>query len=80
MRNAAIDEMETGICIGGRNLSNLRYANDITLLADSEENLHANMCAVRIEGEKMGLYLNMKKIKIMSTADISSFSLDGNDI
>ena len=78
MRNAGLDEAQAGIKIAGRNVSNLRYADDITLMAESEEELKSLLMKVKDESEKRGLKLNIQKTKIMASGPISSWQIDGN--
>ena len=77
MRNAGLDEGQAGIKIAGRNINNLRYADDTTLLAESEEELKSLLMKVKEESEKAGLTLNMQKIKIMASGPITSWQIDG---
>ena len=72
MRNAGLEETQAGIKIAGRNISNLRYANDITLMAESEEELKSLLMKVKEESEKVSLKLNIQKIKIMASDPITS--------
>ena len=72
MRNAGLDEAQTGIKIPGRNINNLRYADDITLKAESEEELKSLLIKVKVESEKVGLKLNVQKTKIMASGPITS--------
>ena len=72
MRNARLDEAQAGIKIAGRNISNLRYADDTTLMAESEEELMSLLIKVKEESEKVGLKLNIQKIKIMASSPITS--------
>ena len=72
MRNAGLDEAQAGIKISGRNISNLRYADDTTLLAESEEELKSLLMKVKKESKKIGLKLNIQKMKIMASGPISS--------
>ena len=72
MRNAGLEEAQAGIEIAGRNISNLRYADDITLMAESEEKLKSLLMKVKEESVKVGLKLNIQKIKIMASCPISS--------
>ena len=76
MRNARLDETQAGIKIGGRNINNLRYADDTTLMAESEE-LKSLLMKVKEESEKVGLKLNILKTKIMASAPITSWQIDG---
>ena len=77
MRNAGLEEAQAGIKIAGRNISNLRYADDITLLAESEEELKSLLMKVKEESEKVGLKLNIQKMKIMAFYPITSWQIDG---
>ena len=76
MRNAGLDEAQAGIKIAGRNLSNLRYADDTTLMAESEEELKSLLMKVKVESEKDGLKLNIQKTKIMASGPITSWQID----
>ena len=80
MRNAGLEETEAGIKIAGRNINNLRYADDITLMAESEEELKSLLMKVKEESEKVGLKLNIQKTKIMATGPISSWQIDGETV
>ena len=77
MRNAGLDEAQAGIKIAGRNISNLRYADDTTLMAESEEELKSLLMKVKEESEKVGLKLNIQKTKIMASGPINSWEIDG---
>ena len=77
MRNARLDEAQAGIKISGRNINNLRYADDTTLLAESEEELKNLLMKVKEESEKVGLKLNIQKTKIMASGPITSMQIDG---
>ena len=77
MRNARLDEAQAGIKIGGRNINNLRYADDTTLMAESEEELKSLLMKVKEENEKVGLKLNIQKTKIMASGPITSCQIDG---
>ena len=77
MRNAGLEEAQAGIKIAGRNINNLRYANDTTLMAESEEELKTLLMKVREESEKVGLKLNIQKMKIMASGPITSCEVDG---
>ena len=77
MQNAGLDEVEAGIKISGRNISNLRYADDTVLMAESEEELKSLMMKVKEESEKVGLKLNTQKTKIMASGPITSRQIDG---
>ena len=80
MRNAGLDEAQTGIMIAGRNLSNLRYADDTTLMAESEKELKSLLMKVKEESEKVGLKLNTQKTKIMASGPITSWEIDGETV
>ena len=80
MRNARLDEAQAGIKIAGRNLNNLRYADDTTLMAESEEKLKSHLMNVKEECEKAGLKLNIQKTKIMTSGHITSWQIDGKAI
>ena len=77
MRNAGLEEAQAGIKIAGRNINNLRYADDTTLMAESEEELKSLLMKVKEENEKDGLKLNIPKIKIMASGPITSWQIDG---
>ena len=77
MRNAGVDEAQVGIKIAGRNINNLRYADDTTLMAESEEELKSLLMQVREESEKAGVKLNIQKMKIMTSGPITSWQTDG---
>ena len=77
MRNTGLEEAQTGIKIAGRNISNLRYADDTTLMAESEEELKSLLMKVKEESEKVGLKLNNQKTKIMASGPITSWQIDG---
>ena len=77
MRNAGLDEAKAGIKIVGRNINNLRYADDTTLMAESEEELKSLLMKVKEENEKVGLKLNIQKTKIMTSGPITSWQIDG---
>ena len=76
MHNARLDEMQAGIKIAGRNINNLRYADDTTLMAESEEELKSLLVKVKEESEKVGLKLNIQKTKIMTSSPIASWQID----
>ena len=76
MRNAGVDEAQAGIKIGGRNVNNLRYPDDNTLMAESEEELKNLLMKVKEESEKVGLKLNIQKTKIMASSPITSWQID----
>ena len=77
MRNAGLDEAQAGIKIAGRNINNLRYADDTTLMAESEEELKSLLMKVKEESEKVGLKFNIKKSKIMASGPITSWQIHG---
>ena len=76
MQNAGLDEAQDGIKIAGRNINNLRYADDTTLMAESEEELKSLLMKVKEESEKIGLNLNIQKTKIMASSPITSWQID----
>ena len=80
MRNAGLDEAEAGIKIAGRNTNNLRYADDTTLMAESEEELKSLLMKVKEEREKVGLKLNIQKTNIMASGPITSWEIDGEPV
>ena len=80
MRNAGLEEAQAGIKIAGRNINNLRYADDTTLMAESEEELKSLLMKVKEESEKVGLNLNIQKTKIMASGPITSWQIDGATI
>ena len=80
MQNAGLDEAQTGIKIARRNINNLRYADDTTLMAESEEELKSLLMKVKEESEKVGLKLNIQKIKIMASGSITSWQIDGRTV
>ena len=80
MRNAGLDKAQAGIKIAGRNINNLRYADDTTLMAESEEELKSLLMKVKEESEKVGLKLNIQKTKIMATGPIISWQIDGETL
>ena len=80
MRNAGLDEAQAGIKIARRNLNNLRYADNTTLLAESEEELKSLLMKVKEESEKVGLKLNIQKTKIMTSNPITSWQIDGETV
>ena len=80
MWNAGLEEAQAGIKIAGRNISNLRYADDTTLMAESEEELKSLLMKVKEESEKVGLKLNIQKTKIMATGPITSWEIDGETL
>ena len=77
MRNAGLEEAQAGIKLSGRNINNLRYADDTTLMAESEEELKSLLMKVKEESEKFGLNLNIQKTKIMASGSITSWQIDG---
>ena len=80
MRHAGLDEAQVEIKIAGRNISNLRYADDTTLIAESEEELKSLLMKVKEESEKVGLKLNIQKTKIMASGPITSWQIDGETV
>ena len=80
MRNAGLEKAQSGIKIAGRNINNLRYADDTTLMAESEEELKSLLMKVKEEGEKVGLKLNIQKTKIMASDPINSWQIDGETV
>ena len=80
MRNAGLEEAQAGIKIAGRNINNLRYAEDTTLMAESEEELKSLLMNVKVESEKVGLKLNIQKTKIMASGPITSWQIDGETV
>ena len=80
MRNAGLDEVQAGIKIAGRNINNLRYADDTTLMAEREEELKSLLRKVKEESEKVGLKLNIQKTKIMASGPITSRQIDGGTV
>ena len=79
-RNAGLDELQAGIKIARRNINNLRYADDTTLIAESEEELKSLLMKVKVESEKGGLKLNIQKTKIMVSGPITSWQIDGETV
>ena len=79
MRSTGLDEAQAGIKIAGRNINNLRYADDTTLMAESEEELKSLLMKVKEESEKIGLNLNIQKTKIMASSPITSWQIDGEN-
>ena len=77
MRNAGLEEAQAGIKIAGRNVNNLKYADDTTLMAESEEELKSLLMKVKEESEKVGLRLNIQRTKIMTSGDVTSWQIDG---
>ena len=80
MRNAGLEETQAGIKTAGRNISNLTYADDTTLMAKSEEELKSLLMKVKVESEKVGLKLNNQKTKIMASGPITSWEMDGETV
>ena len=80
MRNAGLEEAQSGIKIAGRNIKHLRYANDTTLMAESEEELKTLLMKVKVESEKVGLKFNIQKTKIMASSPITSWEIDGETV
>ena len=80
MRNAGLEKAQAGIKIAGRNINNLRYADDVILMAEIEEELKSLLIKVKEEGEKAGLKLNIHKTKIMASGPITSWQLDGETV
>ena len=80
MRNIGLDEAQAGIKIAGRNINNLRFADDTTLMAESEEGLKSLLMKVKEESEKVGLKLNIQKTKIMGSGPITSWEIDGETV
>ena len=80
MRNTGLDEAQAGIKIAGRNINNLRYAGDTTLMAESAEELKSLLMKVKEESEKVGLKLNVQKTKIMASGPITSLQIDGETL
>ena len=80
MRNAGLEEAQAGIKIAGRNINNLRYADDITLMAESEEELKSLLMKVKEESKKVGLKLNTQNLRIMASGPITSWEIDGETV
>ena len=80
MRNAGLEEARAGIKIARRNINNLRYADDTTLMAESEEELKSLLMRVKVESEKVGLKLDIQKMKIMASDPITSWEIDGETV
>ena len=80
MRNAGLEETHTGIKIASRNINNLRYADDTTLVAETEEELKSLLMKVKVESEKVGLKFNIQKTKIMASGPITSWEIDGQTV
>ena len=80
MRNVGLEEAQAGIKIAGRNINNLRYADDTTLMAESDEELESLLMKVKVESEKVGLKLNIQKTKIMASSPYGSWEIDGETV
>ena len=80
MRNTGLEEAQAGIKIAGRNINNLRYADDTTLMAEGEEELKSLLMKVKVKSEKVGLKLNIQKMKIMASGPITSWQIDGETV
>ena len=80
MRNVRLDELQAGIKIGGRNINNLRYADDTTLMSESEKEHNSLLMRVKEESEKAGLKLNIKKAKIITSGSITSWQIEGENV
>ena len=80
MRNAGLEEAQAGIKIAGRNINNLRYADDTTLMVESEEELKSLLMKVKVESEKVGLKLNIQKTKIIASGPITSWQIEGETV
>ena len=80
MRNTGLEETQAGIKIAGRNINHLRYADDTTLMAESEEELKSLLTKVKVESEKVGLKLNIQETKIMASSPITSWQIDGETV
>ena len=80
LRNAGLEETQAGIKIAGRNINNLRYVDDTTLMAESEEKLKSLLMEVKVESEKVGLKLNIQKMKIMASGPVTSWQIDGEPV
>ena len=80
MKNAGLEETQAGSKIAGRNINHLRYADDTTLMAESEEELKSLLMKVKVESEKVGLNLNIQKTKIMASGPITSWEIDGETV
>ena len=78
--NAGLEETQAGVKIAGRNINNLRYADDTTLMAESEEEVESLLMKVKVENEKVGLKLNIQKTKIMASGPITSWEIDGETL
>ena len=80
MKNAGLEETQAGVKIAGRNINNLRYADDTTLMAESEEELKSFLMKVKVKSEKVGLKLNIQKMKIMASGPITSWEINGETV
>ena len=80
MRNAGLEEAQAGVKIAGRNINNLRYADDTTIMAESEEELKSLLMKVKVESQKVGLKLSIQKTKIMASGPIISWQIDGETV
>ena len=80
MQNARLDEAQAGMKIAGRNINKLRYGDDTTVMAESEEELKSLLMKVKVESEKVGLKLNIQKMKIMASGPITSWQIDGETV
>ena len=80
MWNAGLEEVQAGIKIAGRNINNLRYADDTTLMSESEEELKSLLMKVKVESEKVGLKLNIQKMNIMASSPITPWEIDGETV
>ena len=80
MRNTGVEETQAGIKIAGRNINNLRYADDTTLMEESDEELKTLLMKLKVESEKVGLKLNIQKTKIMASGRITSWEIDGETL
>ena len=80
MRNTGLEEAQAGIKIAGRNINNLRYADDTTLTAETKQELKSLLMKVKVESEKVGLKLNIQKMKIMASGPITSWQIDGERV
>ena len=80
MRNTVLEETQAGIKIAGRNINNLSYADDTTLMAESEEEVKSLLMKVKVESEEVGLKLNIQKTKIMPSGSITSWEIDGETV
>ena len=80
MRNAGLEETQAGVKIAGRNINNLRYADDATLMGESEEEFKSLLMKVKVESEKVGLKLNIQKTKVIASGPITSWEIDGETV